>query len=403
MSEPSVRSAQPAKLEIGVLYGVRALLVLLVCNYHIWQQGWLAQRVTVLGVSWSFDYITRSGYLFVDGMLLLSAFLLFLPYARQLAEGTPVPDLRTFYVNRIARIVPSYLFSVLALLFLAALPEGLYPSAQAAWTDVLAHLTFTFPFSRATYLYTPLNVALWTIAVEMQFYLLFPFLARAAQKRPGLTLGGMAAAGWLYRAFVYYRCPDTATLINQMPAFLDVYALGFAGAMAYMWLRGLPERSRRWLSAGAVAAFVPLLLALSALVRRQSAQGVLSQEALRLSQLALRLPLAVTLLGLMLCCALWPPPLQRLLDNRLMRFLSAISLNLYIWHQVLSARLRVQLFPETLHTDPRLQQIFTLLCYALSIVIAMLCTYGLEQPAARRIKNAATRYGRKHPHERPQT
>lgn len=33
--------AAPRKLEIGVLYGFRALMVLAVVNYHIWQQSWL--------------------------------------------------------------------------------------------------------------------------------------------------------------------------------------------------------------------------------------------------------------------------------------------------------------------------------------------------------------------------
>ena len=33
----------PRKLEIGVLYGFRALMVLAVVNYHIWQQSWLSQ------------------------------------------------------------------------------------------------------------------------------------------------------------------------------------------------------------------------------------------------------------------------------------------------------------------------------------------------------------------------
>ena len=32
----------PRKLEIGVLYGFRALMVLAVVNYHIWQQSWLS-------------------------------------------------------------------------------------------------------------------------------------------------------------------------------------------------------------------------------------------------------------------------------------------------------------------------------------------------------------------------
>ena len=32
------------RLEVGVLYGFRALMVLAVVHYHIWQQSWLLQR-----------------------------------------------------------------------------------------------------------------------------------------------------------------------------------------------------------------------------------------------------------------------------------------------------------------------------------------------------------------------
>lgn len=84
--------AKPAeRLEIGVLYGFRALMVLFVVNYHIWQQSWLPQYARLLGTVVDFDFFTRSGYLFVDGMMLLSGFLLYLPYARRKVEGTPVP------------------------------------------------------------------------------------------------------------------------------------------------------------------------------------------------------------------------------------------------------------------------------------------------------------------------
>ena len=165
----------PRKLEIGVLYGFRALMVLAVVNYHIWQQSWLSQRVSLLGLSTDFDFFTRSSYLFVDGMILLSGFLLYLPDARQTLEGTPVPKTGRFYLNRLLRIVPSDLAAVLLALVCFALPQGAYVTSGAMAKDVAAHLTFTFLFWPETYLYTPLNAALWTIAVEMQFYLLFPW------------------------------------------------------------------------------------------------------------------------------------------------------------------------------------------------------------------------------------
>ena len=68
-----------ARREIGALYGFRVLMTLLVANFHIWQQSWLPQTVTLLGSRISFDYITRTGYIFVDGLILLSGFLLFFP------------------------------------------------------------------------------------------------------------------------------------------------------------------------------------------------------------------------------------------------------------------------------------------------------------------------------------
>lgn len=396
----------PQRLEIGVLYGLRALMVLFVVNYHIWQQSWLAQHITLFGRTRSFDFFTRSGYLFVDGMILLSGFLLFLPYARQTVEGTPVPGAKRFYLNRLARILPSYAAAVLIAFFAFALPQGAYASAGDMWRDLLSHLTFTFLWSPQTYLYTPLNGALWTIAVEMQLYLIFPLLARAAQKKPALTLSLMAAAGLGYRLAVAQLVPDTAMYLNQMPAFLDVYALGMLGAMVYCRLRAaLPAMSRglrHTLEVLCVALACCCAVMVCVLLKTQSVAGSEGYAALRLSQMRLRLPIALTLLIGMLATAHMPRVLQKLLDNRLMRFLAAISMNLYIWHQILSVQMRKAWFvdADALHASPQQQRAFTLLCLSVSILAAMIATYGLEQPASRRLKHL---FERKNRHERSQT
>lgn len=397
---PQAKQERPERLTVGVLYGFRAIMVLLVCNYHIWQLGWLPQYFTLLGLQLNVDYITRSSYLFVDGMLLMSGFLLYLPYARQQTEGLPAPSTRQFYLHRVARIVPSYLFSILLLLVLVALPQGAYRDNAALGKDILTHLTFTFNFWPDTYLQTPLNGALWTVAVEMQFYLVFPLLAKATQKKPAITLPLMVAGGIGYRAFLYLSGGNLALLLNQMPAFLDVYALGMLGAMLYArwhrWARKPQNRpSRLYLSLVGMGLFVLASLGISEILRTQSTQSLISIDALRLSQLLLRLPFALCMLWAVLGAAIMPRLLQRVLDNRLMRFLALISYNLYIWHQVLSAQIMTHFFPDTLRGDLPLQRAYTLLCLCASLLAAMAVTYGIEQPSAKAIMRIASRSQKK--------
>ncbi|MDD5897200.1 MAG: acyltransferase, partial [Clostridia bacterium] len=344
------------QLEIGVLYGFRAMMVLFVMNYHLWQQSWISQSFTVFGRTIGFDFWTRSSYLFVDGMILLSGFLLYLPHARALTEGTPAPSVRRFYFNRAVRILPSYLFAVLVALFCIAIPQRLYPSTGAMLWDVISHLTFTFLFWPATYVSTPLNVALWTIAVEVQFYLLFPLLAKAMKKHPALTAGAMMLCAWVYRLCVARFATDTTILINQLPSFLDVYAIGMLGAAGYCRMRLFLANARRYermtVEALSIAIFAACAYGLISILKAQSSASLNGHEALRLSQMAVRLPLAVTLGLMMFSAAHWPRMLQRLLDNPLMRFLSTISMNLYIWHQVLAVQMRLAWFPDVqqLHT-----------------------------------------------------
>lgn len=375
------------KQEIGALYGFRAIMVLLVANFHIWQQSWLSQELSLFGVRLSFDYITRASYVFVDGLILLSGFLLFLPHARQMAQGGSVPGVKRFYLNRLIRIVPSYLLAVLTAFFLFALPQGAYSSEAAMGLDLASHLTFSFTFFRDPYLFTPLNGVLWTVCIEMQFYLIFPLLAKAARKRPALTLSLMAALGWLYRLWVYRQPEDTSLLINQLPAFMDVYALGMLGAMAFVWLEGqfkkLSLKSRALVRCAAVGLQILSVAVVLLLLQAQSVAGLAGFEPLRRSQLALRLPLTLALTGCILSAAFLPKPLEWLLSNRLMRFLAAVSFNFYIWHQFLAVQFARYWFPDTLHTDPGLQWAFTLLCYASALLAAMAATYGVEQPVAR--------------------
>ena len=88
--------ANPSARRIPELDGLRVLLVFIVSWYHFWQQSWLTPYVG----NYSLDFLVRSGYMPVDGTILLSGFLLFLPYARSIVLGENVPDRRWFYRRR---------------------------------------------------------------------------------------------------------------------------------------------------------------------------------------------------------------------------------------------------------------------------------------------------------------
>ncbi|MDO4573209.1 MAG: hypothetical protein Q4C13_07555, partial [Clostridia bacterium] len=75
-------SERPRKLDpyhIDVLDGIRALAILVIMWFHIWQQSWLMpvfelpflEKLGLRG-SVSLDFIPRSGFIFVDLMLLIS-------------------------------------------------------------------------------------------------------------------------------------------------------------------------------------------------------------------------------------------------------------------------------------------------------------------------------------------
>ena len=282
----------PGDKYVPVADGLRAIFIFIVAWYHIWQQSWWTPHVG----TYSLDFLVRAGYVPVDGTILLSGFLLFLPHARVMLLGESVPDVRTFYQKRIMRIVPSYVFVTLLMLFAVAIPYNLYWRPSDLWKDLLMHLTFTQTFDFSTYIATPIGVASWTVAIEMQAYLIFPLLARWARKNPLGTLSSMAALALLFRSFVVWGMKDYNMVVNQLINFLDVYAIGMASALLYVKLTTLwPKRGDLRLLLNAAATIV-LLLALYGLVVLLQAQAGTPGSALQAGQM-MRRPLFALLLA----------------------------------------------------------------------------------------------------------
>ncbi len=364
---------------------LRVTAIFIVAWYHFWQQSWLDPSFSVFGHYVNLQGVIRHGYMMVDATLALSGFLLALPYARRRLAGQPMPPAGEFYRRRFWRIVPSYLLAILTVMFGYAIPGGHYPTAGAMVKDLVTHLTFTQTFFYDTYVATSLPVVLWTLAVEAQFYVLWPLIVQYYIRRPAATCGAMILLACAIRAWVSTQS-DTTILINQLPCMLDLYACGMLAAAIYARLdaegRPSPACRRRLAPAG-------MLVCMGGMLWVLYIQPVGDYEAIRLGQLVWRLPMAILSGGFLVCGCLAPPGLARVLGNPVTRFLSLISYNYYIWHQFLACRLKDWHIPA--YADPLPNQAgeqpwqtrYTLLCFGAALVLAAAVTYGFERPLRR--------------------
>lgn len=184
------------------LTGLRAVAVAVVVAQH-----WL-QPAFPLGEVGPSLFFVLSGYL-VSGIIWKEG-------AYPGAAGRWGQRLGIFYLRRGLRIVPAYYAALLgcALLPLAAVRAHpgwfLLPGANLliyqtqGWPDGIGHF--------------------WTIAIEMQFYLLWPWVLALTGRRPW-WLVGLAIGSLLFRLlWASYVRPDMVHLL--LPASFDVFALG---------------------------------------------------------------------------------------------------------------------------------------------------------------------------------
>ena len=388
--------------------GLRTLMIFLVSWYHIWQQSWLTP---VIG-NYSLDYLLRSGYVWVDGTVLMSAFLLYRPYATARQRGIPLPEARVFYRRRARKILPGY-WSILAITLLAVcLPWKLYATPQFLVKDIATHLSFTFPFFYDTYVATPLGAACWTLAIEVQAYTLFPWIARASMKRPGRTAAAMLGLCFGFRIWCIWSLNEFSMVVNQLINFLDVYVAGCCMAEIYERMNtrrentGLPAWTR-WAATGV---FLAAGWGMINMLRIQAASsvytaergiagwiaGVLGMERgssnypiIQRNQMLYR-PVYAALLGSMMLAAPFSlKPLRRLLGNRGTKFLAGISMNYYLAHQTVIVHMRRIGFPPSEAEYPNQageqpwQTQYTLMAFGLSFLAAVIITYLIEKPVQR--------------------
>lgn len=368
--------------KIGVLDGIRAISIIIVVWFHFWQQSWIMPIAGPINLDW----LPRHGCIMVDMMILLSAFCLFLPHAKSMVYGESVPTAKDFYIKRVARIFPCYYATIFIVLFCFALPLGEYASSADMWKDLITHLTFTNLFFVDTYIGTKLNVVLWTVSLLMIFYVIFPFLAKWFRKYPIVTYCVMVVIGLLSSAIISneWDVIDQRMYTNHFFTFVGVYANGMLGAWLYMKMTKDRKRNQ------AESIFFTVVAIACIWLYKIMCDHRMDYKSDTLWQVEYRFLLSTLFLIFVISTILSVRWFRAIWDNKVMRFLSGISFNLYICHQYIAVKLkefRIPAWegdtPPNMTGDTVWQWQYQTLCIVVSLVVAIAMTYLIEKPAAK--------------------
>ena len=238
--------------------GLRFVAIIAVLAYHVraiiaWHYGVSLESTagTAGIVNWTFG----AGCKGVELFFAISGFILGLPFARQhLGQAEPV-RLKAYYLRRLTRLEPPYIIQLVFVLFVAVFflrnqpshPELYHQPDWLAYT--LRHLGVSLFYGSGLvyHAYPQPNIVLWSLEIEVQFYLLAPLLARVFQIQPAparrLVIMGLillpTALGPLMTAFPWLGWTLLGKLQFFMAGFLfcDLYLGGHVRTEQrnYLW------------------------------------------------------------------------------------------------------------------------------------------------------------------------
>ncbi len=228
------------------LDGLRGIAALLVVFYHC-------------GVQFSFAPFYVHGFTGVHLFFVLSGYLISRPFLARILSARPLPSWGKYAARRFVRIYPTYFAALVVFVAMRFVGHLHKPTAG----DVLLHALLVFNWGEPAQ-FQSINIAMWTLAIEAQFYVILP-VAAAIGKRcapAGSRLGALLVVvsfmviGLVSRGLEYSMTAAPDVRFRLPFSFLDLFAAGiFVAYLELTLTEQLRERAslRRALLLGGVA------------------------------------------------------------------------------------------------------------------------------------------------------
>jgi peptidoglycan/LPS O-acetylase OafA/YrhL len=299
---------------------LRGIAIALVVVHHL--QKFAFQRQVLL---------LPAGFLGVDIFFVLSGFLITCLLLEEWDRSAHV-SLGKFYARRALRLLPALLLFLLCVCAFAALTSPPNEANKTYW-NALYSLSYTANWIGAFEL-APISEPLghiWSLAIEEQFYLIWPFLLLVLLKLKiprAVILGGVVI---LIAVICLHRCQLVISgvwehrIYSASDTRADSLLIGCLAAMLLSW-RVLPT-SRAFLRFLSVASFGGLLVIVAYLGNLVEIASDLTLRGFGFSLFGV----AVSLL--LIQFAINPPQLPgAVLGTKPLTWIGRISYGIYLWH-----------------------------------------------------------------------
>ena len=207
------RVTNPGRTFIPQIDGLRFVAIMGVIACHARDFVIFHHGLPVYQSTGPVDRTLEAGHYGVQLFFAISGFILALPFAkRMLSNEANSLRLKDYYLRRITRIEPPYIIHLIFLFLLSALifrrlpPDVHYSLSQNShWLGYVgSHLLASLIYSSGFIFggHPALNIVLWSLEIEVQFYLVAPLLAQvfrisSARKRRAIIAAGMIVASVL--------------------------------------------------------------------------------------------------------------------------------------------------------------------------------------------------------------
>lgn len=379
---------------LDAMDGVRAVASFGVLVYHVASTTGASLREGFLPA------LLSRGDIAVPIFFLLSGFLLYRPWAREAmegTEGTTPPRVGDYLWKRALRILPAYWLVVAVALSLWSWPRAADP---VSWLPFLLLVQNYVPDPWWAGASPPGLGQMWSLSVEMTFYLALPLIAVALRAlarrgadpvaRARLLLTGVCALAlvsplWAIFSHLPVHRPELGL---WLPRSMLYFATGMALAVVSLWAHAEtdPDAPVRRLTRGLRESWVTCWI-IAALVYAVAASPVAGGRLFEIQDLwtdIFEMTLyTVFVLALLAPVALQtsePSPLRSLLGNRVMRYLGRISYGVFLWQFVVIVGW-YELTGQQSFTGGLLTTL--VVCTAFTVLLADLSHRLVEAPALR--------------------